>query len=117
MRAMLLRTRLNGVPYARHELKQTYCVEGELEIIDTRENSYNRIIKIARLTTHCSIYELYEVHILWLNGDKMCLSGFERVKANEKIADYAQSWICLVGDVDKGQDNVRMMPINENFRH
>lgn len=117
MKVTMLRTRLNGIPYERHELKQTFCSEGELEIIDTRENSYNRIIKVARVKTAYNVYELYEVHILWLNGNKMCLSGFERIKTNEKFADYAQSWICLVGDSNRGQDNANMMPAKENFRH
>ena len=47
---------------------------------------------------------LYEVHILWMNEQRMALTGFERVQEGGKIVDYAQSWICLLGaDADRGR--------------
>jgi hypothetical protein len=77
---------------------------GELEIIDTREQAFNRIVKLARLTTRYGdkefISQLYEPHVLWMAGDRFTLTGFERVKKGEQEIDYAQSWLC---EVDKGE--------------
>jgi hypothetical protein len=119
MKVAILETRLLGVAYERGELKNKTVMKGHLEIIDTRENAYNRIIKLARFRSPAYNYtkELYEVHILWLNGDKMCLAGFERVERADKVTDYAQSWICRIGDQQQEADNADMMPRRENWRH
>jgi hypothetical protein len=73
---------------------------GEFSIVDTRENSVNRIIKLARLVHRSGDDEhvdiLYEPHILWMNEDRFVLTGFERVGQGKQAIDYAQSWLCIL---------------------
>lgn len=116
MKATVLPTRNHGVAYPRWELKQVACHIGELEIMDTRENGLNRIVKVATLATDYGIRELLEVHVVWMTGDKFCLSGFERKNLDGKLTDFAQSWICLI-EGDKGRDNENMLHgQRENWR-
>ncbi len=117
MKVMVLETRENGVALERGALKQRPGTAGILEIVDTRENAYNRIIKLARLSSPRCTKTLYEVHVLWINEDKMCLGGFERKEQDGKVVDYAQSWICRLGDQPRERDNQDMMPKRENWRH
>lgn len=116
MKVTVLPTRCDGVAYERGELKRAPCTKGDLQIVDTRENNLNRIVKVAKLTTPYSIKQLLEVHIVWMNDNKMCLSGFERVVKDGRIIDYAQSWVCLI-DQEQGKDNENILPQRENWRH
>lgn len=117
MKVTVLKTRDKGIPYERGELKRQGCMEGELQVYDTRENKYNRIIKIAKLTTPYSVVVLFDVHILWLEGDKLCLDGWESVDSEAGVADFRQSWVCQGGFLERGLDNENMMPKRENWRH
>lgn len=116
MKVMVLPTRRDGVAYERGELRRAPCTEGDLQVVDTRENNLNRIVKVAKLTTAYSTLELLECHIVWMNENKMCLSGFERVFKDGKVVDYAQSWVCLI-DQEQGKDNENILPMRENWRH
>jgi hypothetical protein len=118
MKVQLLTMRLNGVALSRADLRHVPIQVGELEIVDTRENSYNRILKIGRFRSalHNSAAELFDVHILWMAGDKFALTGFERQHVDGAWVDYAQSWICRVGEPLREYDNASMMPPREDFR-
>jgi hypothetical protein len=91
-----------GVTLDKGALKNQGEARGDLSIIDTRENGLNRIVKLAQLV-RCSpgegtIETLYEPHLLWMNEDRFVLTGFERLKQQGKLVDYAQSWLCKVGE-------------------
>jgi len=116
MRVTVLPTRQDGVAYERSYLRRVPCTTGDLQIVDTRENALNRIVKVAKLTTSYNTLELLEVHVVWMNDNKMCLSGFERKAKDGAVVDYAQSWICLIGD-EQGRDNEIILPLRENWRH
>lgn len=86
-------------------------------MLDTRENSYNRIIKLARfLDERGSRLTLYEAHLLWMNGDRFCLTGFERKQVDGNIVDFAQSWICALGEKKYDPDHKGLMPPPDNYR-
>lgn len=104
MKVTVLPTREKGVAFQRGELKRVPTLDGELEIVDIRHESYNRIIKIARLDTGYNVKELLEVHVVWASGGRICFAGFERVKEDNRITDFAQSWICLLNG-ERGYDN------------
>jgi hypothetical protein len=100
MKCRVVKMRRLGVVIPKHDLPNQPELRGELTIVDTRENSLNRILKLAR---HVSAFGdrgttqvLYEPHILWMNENRFVLTGFERVGERAKAVDYAQSWLCSV---------------------
>lgn len=111
--------RENGVVRPRNTLKMKSCFKGELEIIDTRENSYNRILKLAHVRNESGtiLKTLYNVSILWLTDDKIGLTGFERLMKDGELVDYAQSWVCRMNSDESGRSNEHVMPRRDNFRH
>lgn len=98
MKCRVVKMRSAGIAIPRHELANQLEWCGDLRVVDTRENSYNRTIKLAQLVHPPKgerIDMLFEVHILWMNGDKFALTGFERIANGEgKLIDYAQTWLC-----------------------
>jgi hypothetical protein len=101
MKCRIIRMRKLGVAIPKRELPNQIESRGELTIVDTRENSLNRILKLARhvsrFGTHETVHILYEPHLLWMNEDRFVLTGFERVGEGAHAADYAQSWLCKLG--------------------
>jgi hypothetical protein len=96
MRVTMITTRLQGVARERGKLASSEAQDGDLEIVETRDGELKRFVKVARLTTLFNTYELVEAQIIWINEDKICLSGFERINRNGRLVDYAQSWVCAV---------------------
>jgi hypothetical protein len=100
MKCRIIKMRKLGVVVPRRELPNQVESRGELTIADTRENSLNRVLKIARHVSrfgaHETIHLMYEPHLLWMSEDRFVLTGFERVGEGGNAADYAQSWLCKV---------------------
>lgn len=119
MKTTILEMRDLGVTRPKGSLRAQTSHKGELEIIDTRENSYNRILKLANLKNESGkvIKTLYNVSILWLTDDKIGLTGFERVRKDGDLVDYAQSWVCRIDSQESGRDNENLKPRGYNFRH
>lgn len=117
MKVAILKTREFGVAVERFMLKRQISYRGELEIVDTRENSFNRILRIARMVdSYQHRHELFEVQVLWLQADRFCLGGFERCVRDGRPTDFAQSWICSTMG-DSGIDNQNLRPGKENYRN
>ena len=98
MKCRVIRMRREGVAVPKYTLKDQVYWEGELAVMDVRDDGVNRIIKIARLNDHlygnAGIKLLYEPHIVWMNEGRFTLQGFERVLKEGKTVEYAQSWLC-----------------------
>ncbi len=98
MKCRVIRMRNAGVTVPKEALQREPEYRGDLQVIDTRENGLNRILKLA-CGLHCggagpgTIETLYEPHLLWMNEDRFVLTGFERRKLDGKLVDYAQSWL------------------------
>jgi len=92
--------RKHGVAVPKYELKNQVDWQGNLMILDGRDEGLNRTVKTARLALDGSgerrIEVLFEPHIVWMNEDRFTLQGFERVLQEGKIVEYAQSWLCEV---------------------
>ena len=73
--------------------------QGMLVILDTTDQGLHRNIKLARLVNIKGEIELvmFEPHIVWANDERIMLTGFERKEDGGVIADYAQSWLCMLG--------------------
>lgn len=109
--------RRDGIALPKWKLREGLARSGTLEVLDTRENSYNRIIKLAKFVAdHGGTETLYEARLLWMSGDRFCMTGFERKQVGANVADYAQSWVCALGEKEYDPDNARMMPPADNFR-
>ena len=102
MKCRVIRLRKAGVVIPKYDLRNQREARGDLRIIDTRETGFNRIVKLAQLireSAHGDDTELlYEPHILWMNEDRFALTGFERIKRDNQLVDFAQSWLCKLGD-------------------
>jgi hypothetical protein len=98
MKIRLVKMRRNGMALPKWAIREAIEYNGILTIYDTRENSFNRILKIAKLVQSWgeTSHMLYDPHIIWMNEGRFMLAGFERVKTEEGIADFAQSWLCTL---------------------
>lgn len=94
---------INGVEIPRHEWKHQYTYDGTFRIIDTLENGFNRVLKIAEFTTANMkhTYQLFDPQIVWWNEDRFTLKGFERQAKDGATTSYAQSWLITLREEDK----------------
>lgn len=104
MRIYLLNMRKSGIVIPKRTLFDSYNppIYGDLTLSDKTDITLRRTIKIAELVKvtnnpeyNTSIF-LYEPHILWMNGDRFALAGFERYGSTDGIVEYAQSWLCMM---------------------
>lgn len=102
MKCRVIRLRKAGVVIPKYDLRNQLEARGDLRSIDTNETGFNRIVKLAQLIWTGSngkeIELLYEPHILWMNDDRFTLTGFEQIKRENQVVDFAQSWLCKLGD-------------------
>lgn len=102
MECRIIQMRRQGIALPKWAIREAVEYKGVLTIYDTRENSYNRILKIAKhvqqLGESKTIHTLYDPHIIWMNDDKFVLAGFERIQMHEGVTDFAQSWLCVTVD-------------------
>lgn len=100
MKVSVIKMRREGVAIPKRALSREIAYDGELSIAVTQDNRLNRMSKTAKLlqTAYNSTVELMDADILWMNDERLVLTGFEsqRNQAGD-IVDYAQSWLCLVG--------------------
>lgn len=96
MECRIIRMRKHGIALPKWGVREAVSYLGILTIYDTRENSYNRILKIAKhvYAYGDTVHMLYDPHIIWMNEDRFMLAGFERIKTEQGIADFVQSWLC-----------------------
>ncbi|MBC3876798.1 hypothetical protein H8K38_03135 [Undibacterium sp. FT79W] len=100
MKAYILPMRRNGIALPKRRLFDQYNQGhfGELSMSTTSDQGLHRVVRLARFVRGVSKYTLFEPQILWLEGDRMMLSGFERVETERGDVEYAQSWLCILGE-------------------
>lgn len=49
MKCKVIQLRNNGIAVPRHSIRAQYPIEGDLEILDMRDEGVSRVIKTARL--------------------------------------------------------------------
>jgi hypothetical protein len=100
MKVSVIRTRVRGELLPKREWSRETTYEGDLAISVTRDNRLNRLSKTARLLYDAEqgrALELMDVSLEWVNEERLVLTGFESHTESDRIIDYAQSWLCLVG--------------------
>jgi hypothetical protein len=89
-----------GVAVPKYALKNQLYWDGNLEVLDVRDDGVNRVIKTARLAESSfgkkRVMVLFEPHIVWMSEGRFTLQGFERDLQEGKVVEYAQSWLCQV---------------------
>lgn len=82
-------------------------VRGVLVLREEHQPDLMRTMRTARLLPEAGgpaladVLPLYDATLVWCDGTRMVLTGFERVQAfpGAQVIDYAQSWDCeLVGE-------------------
>lgn len=75
--------RQDGVVITKRRLVDEVARAGTLSIADTRENSLNRTLKVAKHLSTIGQFEnesiLFDPQLLWMNDGRFVLSGFERI--------------------------------------
>lgn len=106
MLCRLVKIREAGVQIPKGELKYQVTHTGDLKVIDTLENGYNRVVKVAQFTTDGMGYvmELFDVELVWMNDDRFTLKGIEKVASDRGQIEYAQSWWIRIGLEDKVEE-------------
>lgn len=100
MQVSIYQMRRHGVCIPRRALSREVATDGELSINVTRDNRLNRISKTAKLhSRYGTTMELMDAEVLWMNEDNFVVTGFQPYQNDAgEIVDYAQSWLCLIGD-------------------
>lgn len=85
---------------------------GHLAIKERRDDGHFRTITTARLWSadgSALIAELYDPAFVWVNEGRMMIKGFEKRRIKDEDVDYAQSWLCILGDrfIDDGESSER----------
>ena len=68
---------------------------GVLSIRETTDDQLHRLSRVAKFDRGTYADRLFDAQILWIEGDRFVLTGFERVKTPSGDAEYAQSWLIL----------------------
>lgn len=99
MKCSVVRMRILGIALPKRELGRQAPQWGNVEVIETRSEDLNRSVRYARLSLALEKSReerLYDPVLLWMHDDRFVLTGFERIKGNHGVVDYAQSLLCCV---------------------
>lgn len=101
MKCHMLKMREGGVAIPKNRLFDRFnpLMLGVLSLRETTDNQLHRMCRTAKFETGPYPAYLFDAQILWIEGDRFVLTGFERVKTHNGDAEYAQSWLILTKDV------------------
>lgn len=93
MRAKVNPINVQGYPLFTKERLKGAPVQGELRVLEVREEAFGRSVLTARVTdlvdnTETILLEIYDVALLYVHEKKMRIRGFEIIKG----VQFAQSW-------------------------
>lgn len=74
---------------------------GILSLRETTDNQLHRMARTAKFEPGPYPDYLFDAQILWIEGDRFVLTGFERVKTHNGDAEYAQSWLILTKEISE----------------
>lgn len=67
------------------------CQQGR----ETTDMQLHRLSRLAMFKCGGMVDRLFDAQILWIEGDRMMLTGFDAMGTTH----YAQSWLIITGDV------------------
>lgn len=99
MRVLVTKMRENGIPLSKSRLADSTRApsEGEITMRETTNEQLHRMSLTAKLDCGAYSYYLLDARLLWIEGNRFSLTGFERKKTEMGVAEYAQTWlVCLM---------------------
>lgn len=95
MRVAITKMRENGIPLSKSRLSDSIRApaEGELSLRETTDGQLHRMCLTAKLDCGVYSYYLLDARILWIEGNRFSLTGFERRNTEMGVAEYAQTWL------------------------
>jgi len=101
MKLHVLKMRKNGIVIPKKHLFDRFHrgAVGELEIGESTDQGLHRMVKRAKFTRGQHSDILFDVTMQWMSGDRFVLSGFERATSPLGEVEFAQSWLCIMGDM------------------
>ncbi len=101
MKLHILKMRNKGIAIPKRHLFDRFNrgAFGELSISESTDQGLHRMVKRAKFTRDMYSEILFDVNILWMEADRFVLTGFERSSTPLGEVEYAQSWLCIAGDV------------------
>ncbi|MFZ6755744.1 hypothetical protein ACO0K9_00875 [Undibacterium sp. Ji50W] len=104
MKASILKMRKAGIELPKRVLFDRFNSPrpGDLVIGESSDQGLHRMCMRAHFQRDGSPVDgeyLFDCRILWMHEERMMLAGFEKFKTEQGEVCYAQSWLCLFGDV------------------
>jgi len=101
MKAYLVKMRESGIVIPKKRLFDRYrpAWNGELSLRETTDKQMHRLSRLAIFDREITVDKLFDAQILWIEGDRFALTGFERVNTPIGEVEYAQSWLIITNDV------------------
>lgn len=98
MRVYVTKMRENGIALSKSRLADSTRVpsEGELTMRETTNEQLHRMSLTAKLDCGFYSYYLLDARLLWIEGHRFSLTGFERKKTEVGVAEYAQTWLVSI---------------------
>ena len=98
MRVSVTKMRESGIKLSRSRLADSVRApaEGELSMRETTNEQLHRMSLTARLDCGAYSYYLLDARLLWIEGNRFSITGFEQVKTPLGEAEYAQTWLIVV---------------------
>lgn len=102
----MLKMRERGIAIPKGRLFDRYHPAniGVLSLRDTTSSQLHRMSRTAEFVLGAISHYLLDAQILWIEGGRFVLTGFEQVKTHEGIAEYAQSWLIITHGAPEGQE-------------
>ena len=102
MQVRMVKMFKQGVELERRMLndRATPQHRGKLVIMDVTDQGRHRPVKVARLLNSRGVQgELLDVHVVWLNDNRVTFTGDERLPgADGKPVCFKQSWLCTLDE-------------------
>lgn len=80
---------------------------GILSLRETTDNQLHRMSRTAKFESGSYPNYLFDAQILWIEGDRFVLTGFERIGTHNGDAEFAQSWLILTKDAPEMPEEKR----------
>lgn len=102
MKVHMIKMRKRGIDLPKSVVFDRYNQPkwGELTIAESNDQGLHRMCMRAHFQPDKSILNevLLDCRILWMHENRMMVTGFETCTTHEGIANYAQSWLCMLNE-------------------
>lgn len=102
MKIYMLKMRKRGIRLPKSVVFDRYNRPkfGELTVGNSDDQGLHRICIRGLFVPEGSMLNeiLLDCWTVWMEGDRFMLTGIETCKTHEGVADYGQSWLCMLNE-------------------